>query len=42
MTTLPMCSSILVKNTEGFILHGRNIDFNFPEYMSKVSKLIKI
>jgi len=29
LTNLPMCTSILVKNIEGKVLHGRNLDFPY-------------
>ena len=35
-STVKACSSILVKNTEGKVIHGRNMDFEMWELVSKL------
>lgn len=35
-STLKACSGVLVRNDEGKILHGRNLDFNMWELISNL------
>jgi hypothetical protein len=35
-STFKACSSILVKNSEGRVYHGRNMDFEMWELISKI------
>lgn len=35
-STFKACSSILVKNSEGTVIHGRNMDFEMWELVSKM------
>jgi len=37
MSTVPMCTSIVARNKDNYIIHGRNLDFPFWGYFSKLS-----
>jgi hypothetical protein len=36
------CSGILIRNEAGYIMHGRNLDFPFQKYLSKLSAKVLI
>ena len=35
-STIPLCTGFLVRNKEGTVLHGRNLDFEMWELLSKL------
>jgi len=41
-STLPLCSSILVKDKFNKVMHARNLDFPFWEYLSKMTAKVKV
>jgi len=41
-STIPMCSSILVKDKFNKILHGRNLDFDLWNYLSKMTAKVEV
>lgn len=41
-SSLKLCSSILVRNINGTILHGRNLDFELFDRFSRLAAIIDV
>jgi len=41
-TTIKACSSIIVRNETGDVLHGRNMDFEFFDRFSRLSAQVQV
>jgi len=41
-STFKACSSIIVRNETGHILHGRNLDFEFFDRFSKLAATVDV